>query len=66
MVKRNYLDGKRADLKCWLGPWSDPVRIRVTAIDMMQSGQKSDELFNIRYKIDQITGKYYDHDHQKY
>ncbi|KAL5247785.1 hypothetical protein ACHWQZ_G019617 [Mnemiopsis leidyi] len=50
-----HLDGKRADLKCWFGPWSDPVRIRVTAIDMMQSGQKSDELFNIRYKIDQIT-----------
>ena len=49
------LDGEQADLECWTRPWSDPVKIRVTGLDMRgwnsENEEKLDDLFEIRYDI---------------
>ena len=49
------LDGQKADLECWTNPWSDPVKIRVTGLDMIgwkaEHTAKLDDFFDIRYEI---------------
>ena len=49
------LDGEKADLECWTDPWSYPVKIRVTGLDMrgwnVGDEEKLDDLFEIRYDI---------------
>ena len=49
------LDSQKADLKCWTNPWFDPVKIRVTGLDMIgwkaEQAAKLDDFFDIRYEI---------------
>ena len=54
------LDGKKVDLECLVGPWSHPVKIKVTGLDMKASKTKVEDLFEIHYKIDQATSEYDD------
>ena len=54
-----FLDGERADLKCLVGRWSHPVKIKITGLDMKASETKAEELFEIHYEIDQITSEYH-------
>ena len=54
-------DGTKVDLECLMGPWSDPVKIKVTGIDYLTPSEKGlppDKLFDIHYKIEQIIREY--------
>ena len=53
-------DGKKASLTCLIGPWSDPIKIKVTGINMRPTSpvkKTLDDLFDIRYEVDQIISE---------
>ena len=56
------LEGKRVALKCLVGPWSDPMKIKVSGVDMRRWNAtretKFEDIFNIRYEIDNFMSKF--------